>query len=173
MPQWLVRPSDRSMRFPWYQCDDAGAEAILKRWETKPRSIDLIREEDSEIWIDGGGAVSGDEPKTGFEANGVRFGIFLRHIPFVIPVLENLVEHEKVPGCVAFRGWECHYIFSLATRDALLVELRKIFAEEAPKISGLEHLHAARVNSVPNSVYLGACSCGSGHLYAQCCGRRN
>ena len=48
------------MRTPWYQCDDAGAEAILKRWETKPRSIDLIREEDSGIWIDGGGAVSGE-----------------------------------------------------------------------------------------------------------------
>jgi hypothetical protein len=173
MPQWLVRPSNRSMRSPWYQCDDAGAEAILKRWGSKSRPIDLIQEEASEIWVDGGGAVSGDEPKMGFRANDVLFGIFLRQVPFVIPVLENLVEHEKVPGCVAFRGWQCHYIFSLATRDALLVELRRIRAEQEAKISGLEHLHAGRVNSLPNSVYLGACSCGSGHLYAQCCGRRN
>lgn len=172
MPQWFVRPVDRSLRAPWYQCDDAGAEAILKRWRSKPRTVDLVQEEVTKIWIDGGGSVSATEPKRFFEANGAKFEIFLRHVPFVLPVLKGAKDREEVPGCICFGGWLCNYILSLATRDALVGELERINGEEAETISNLEKNHAALVNSAPGTIYAGKCSCQSGKLYIDCCGRK-
>lgn len=170
MGTWLVRPEDQRRDHRWCFTDDAGAAALLVRWASKSRPFQYVKEEAPEIWIDGGGSVSGDEPKVHLEANGTRFGIFLRQIPFALEVARVAKENEKLPGCIAFGGWLHMYILSFATRDALVAELGAVLEREKETIQRREQEHAAAIASVPNTLYLGKCSCQSGKLYRECCG---
>lgn len=118
------------------------------------------------MFIDGGGAVFVNEPKTEVTVNGVTVGCFKRHIPFIIEALRG--NDTKIPGCVMLSGYGIH-IITLATRDLLVEELRTINEACQDEIKELEAKMFEGLSSA-GVLALGKCGCQSGMPYANCCG---
>jgi hypothetical protein len=119
------------------------------------------------MFIDGGGAVFINEPKTEVTANGVTIGVFKRHIPFVIEALQ--MKDTKITGCVMLSGYGGIYIFTLATRDLLVEELKVVNEACQDEIKELEAKMFEGLSSA-GVLALGKCGCQSGMPYANCCG---
>lgn len=171
MSLWEVIPADERKDYHWFFADDAGAEAFLKRWASKPRDFQYVKRPAEEVWLDGGGAVSADEPRISWEAAGGRFACFLRQVPFLLVTFDECSSSE-LPGCIAFRGFMRTYIFTFQTRNECVKELRRIMEREGQTIKGAERRHADLVASAPHAFYAGKCSCQSGKPYVECCGRK-
>jgi hypothetical protein len=171
MSLWNVIPADKRKDVHWFFADDAGAEAFLKRWARKSREFQYVQKPAEEVWVDGGGAVSAEEPKVSWKAGGGRFGCFMRQVPFILKALDECPESE-LPGCIVFRGFLRIYIFSFQTRTECVTELRRILDREGQHIKDAECRHADLVASMPHAVYRGQCSCLSGKPYVECCGKK-
>jgi len=170
MNAWLLSPVKNST-YHWFQVDDAGKDAFLTRWASKPREFAYEVKPLDEIQIDGGGAVHKDEPRVAWAAAGILFSTYLRQLPFVLAVLKLAKENEKVPGCVAFAGPFHTYILGLATRDQAVVEAARILAARDREARRLERRHAEVVNALPHAAYRGLCACQSGRTFVECCGQ--
>lgn len=126
------------------------------------------------IFIDCGGSVFVDEPTVNFEANGIKFESYLRHLPFITTIINDRSD-EDIKGCIKFGGFPNKvYILTIQTANALRDVLARLWDERRDDINMVEE----RINKVASEsdgkfVHLGGCSCQSGYPYKMCCGRRN
>jgi hypothetical protein len=170
MSAWLLSPGKNS-KYHWFQVDDAGKDAFLDRWASKPREFAYEVSPLDEIQLDGGGAVHKDEPRVSWAAAGILFSTYLRQLPFVLAVLKLAKENEKVPGCVAFAGAFHTYILGFATRDQAVLDAGRILAARDREARRLERRHAEVLSGHPHVTYMGLCACQSGRPFSECCGQ--
>lgn len=150
--------------------DATGAEGIIKQFAVDRPDVAMVKEDLKRIFLDGGGAICVDEPIVEFECIGVRFATYVRHIPFMLESVKILKESNHIPGHVVF-GAKFHvYIVTLAVRDSVVNALEQLNRIHAKDIVEWE-AKIAEAFSGPQTVYLGSCSCQSGKIYKDCCGK--
>lgn len=169
--QFLVHADGEDKnRYRWFMTDETGAEGIIQQFKQEKPHVSMVKEDLNRIMLDGGGAICVDEPRTEFECVGVKFGTFVRHIPFMLEYVKDLKESKQIPGHVSFGGQYHIYIVSLDVRDSMINALTKLSEMYAKDIVEWEAKIAGAFSS-PGTIYLGKCSCQSGKLYTECCGK--
>jgi hypothetical protein len=176
MPTWWIGPDYATWvnkGYQLYETDDIGREAITKRLQRKPGRWEKYEvKELSELFIDGGGAVSMGESKVRCTIETGTYATWLRHLPFALEALKDLSVHEPESlhlPCVAMSGFHRLYIFSVETRDLLVAEFERLLAGTEELMKEQERKHAELLNS-NKTFYAGKCSCQSGKPYNECCG---
>lgn len=155
-----------------FYCEKAAFEP-MEKWYTHEGHATFSNISDCDyISIDGGGSVFINEPVSEFEANGVKFKIYTRHMPEYAEELRNKAAN-KIDGCVIFTGFpNALYVVTTKTRDALVKKLDELYEAKKDEIYALQD-KLANAWKDAGGAYLGKCSCQSGQLYKVCCGNKN
>jgi hypothetical protein len=154
-------------------CDVACKDATVKSFGA---SEEFTIEPVEYIFMDGGGMVSSTEARIYWNANGSRFGSFVRQLPFAISHFQG--KHEpttKPPGCWIFDGFMRRYILSVDTIQPCIDEMKSL-------LKGTESLRQEaemEMQQVVNGANKGGmrvlserkCGCMSGKKYTECCGK--
>lgn len=139
----------------------------------RARGLDYEKTPQDCIWVDFGGAVFIKEPRLEFEANGVKFGTFVRHLPAFEHALSLAAEDPHISDCVRV---------SAGPRSGVCVLDPKTIEELKPIVNGLAQEKMSEIDRAEREiedVFSGhpglrrqaKCSvCGSNKPYIECCG---
>ena len=155
------------------ECDDLGKEqyiAYLKaggRWNDEICGIHPI----PNIFLDGGGSVSGDEPTVSWESNGAKLKTYVRHLPFVLEAFQGLKPYKKLPDLYVIGGFCRSYLLALKTvHDSIEVMDRLVKGTESLR-QELEQNTQKLYNEMTHGFSARKCGCMSGKIYVECCGK--
>lgn len=124
------------------------------------------------LWIDFGGAIFKNELQVEFEANGVKFGAYARHLPTLLWELQSLKELKNLPQHFLLSGFMFNTIISSATRDAAEKEVESLVKKHIREIGEVERAMNEVFRSNKESMVRKAncILCGSERSYVECCG---
>lgn len=155
------------------ECDDLGKEqyiAYLKkggRW-----SEDICGAHPTpNMFLDGGGSVSADEPMVSWEANGAGMKTYVRHLPFVLEAFQGMKPYKKLPELFIMGGFCRSYLFGHKTvHDSIEVMERLQKGTESLR-QELEQGTQKLYNQMSHGFSARKCGCMSGKIYVECCGK--
>lgn len=155
------------------ECDDLGKEqyvAYLKnasRWNEEICGIHPT----PNIFLDGGGSVSADEPMVSWESNDTKLKTYVRHLPFVLEAFQELKPYTKLPDLYVMGGFCRRYLLGKKTvHDSVEVMGRLVNGTESLR-QELEQSTQQLYNQMTHAFSARKCGCMSGKVYVECCGK--
>lgn len=158
------------------EADDVGRDVFIGFLKSKDRwkeGLCGFHATDS-IFLDGGGMIMVDEPKISWEANGCKLETYVQQLPFAVDLLKQLLKKERdpnLPGVVGFRGFCRIYVMGEKTVTDAIAAAERLTKETEAQRKELERKNQEFMNTVSHSVSMRPCSCLSGKLYVECCGK--
>lgn len=153
------------------QTDGESAAVVRNHFRERGKNYGRCLKTDC-LWIDFGGAVFKSELQVEFEANGVRFGAYARHLPAILAELQFAKEPKGIPGHFILGGFLWRTVISQKTRDAAEEEVGKLIRKYHREIAAAERaMDEVFRGSSEKLVRKARCIyCGSGQPYVECCG---